>query len=47
VTLKAQNTTESIVEAKASAEAGNTGVGVSVGINVAVENDTRALVQAR
>src|SRR6185436_4047452 len=45
VTLKAQNTTESIVDAKASAEAGNTGVGVSVGINVAVENDTRALVQ--
>jgi hypothetical protein len=47
VTLKAQNTTESIVEAKASAEAGNTGVGVSVGINVAVDNDTRAAVDGK
>src|SRR6185436_19576382 len=47
VTLKAQNTTESIVEAKASAEAGNTGVGVSVGINVAVENDTRAAIDGK
>src|SRR6185436_16731292 len=47
VTLKAQNTTESIVEAKASAEAGNTGVGVSVGINVAVDNDTRAAIDGK
>jgi len=42
VTLKAENTTNSTVEAKAASSGGETGVGVSVGINIAVDNDTRA-----
>ena len=45
VTIGAVNTTDARVEAKAKAgEAGDTGVGVSVGINIAVDNDTRAVI---
>ena len=43
VSLKAANTTDAQVEAKAKAgKAGDTGVGISVGINIAVDNDTAA-----
>src|SRR5690606_33150631 len=47
VTVKAENSTESTVEAKASADAGNTGVGASIGINVAVNNATTALIDGQ
>jgi len=45
VTIGAANTTNAQVEAKAkTGEAGDTGVGISVGINIAVDNDSRALI---
>jgi hypothetical protein len=45
VTISAANTTNAQVEAKAKAGgAGDTGVGVSVGLNIAVDNDTHALI---
>ena len=44
VTVSAANTTEATVEAKSKAESGDTGAGVSVGINIAGNNATRALV---
>jgi hypothetical protein len=45
VTISAAGTTAAQVEAKAKAgKAGDTGVGVSVGINIAVDNDTSAVI---
>src|SRR5207249_4428011 len=41
--LGAADTSEAVVEAKASADSGKTGVGISIGVNVA-DNATRALL---
>ena len=45
VTLSAENSTSATVDSKASAKSGNTGVGVSIGINIAVDNTTRAVIE--
>ncbi|MDP2326338.1 MAG: hypothetical protein Q8N51_20250, partial [Gammaproteobacteria bacterium] len=45
VTIVAASSTDARVEAKAkTGEAGDTGVGVSIGINIAVDNDTHAVI---
>ena len=44
VVLTAANATEATVAAKAKAESGDTGAGISVGINIAGNNATRAVI---
>ena len=45
VTLSAENTTSATVEAKASADSEKTGVGVSVALNIATNNDSLAKIE--
>jgi hypothetical protein len=45
VELTAVNSTDAQVLATANAAAGGTGVGISVGINLALDNDTRAVIE--